>query len=96
MRLTYHPEAESELIEAALFYENRVPTLGAQFLDLADRSVLMIQETPERFRVVEGDVRRLIMNRFPYSIYFRAVAGEIRILAFTHQSRHPEYWRDRL
>ena len=32
MRLIYHPEAETELTEAARFYEERVPTLGAQFL----------------------------------------------------------------
>jgi hypothetical protein len=28
MRLIYHPDAESELIEAARYYEGRVATLG--------------------------------------------------------------------
>ena len=32
MRLIYHSKAEAELIEAAQFYEARVPQLGAQFL----------------------------------------------------------------
>jgi len=44
MRLIYHPHAEAELIEAAQFYERRVPTLGAQFLDAADRAIRTIQE----------------------------------------------------
>jgi hypothetical protein len=37
MRLIYHPDAESELIEAARYYEIRVATLGIQFLNEADR-----------------------------------------------------------
>lgn len=39
MRLIYHPDAEAELIKAAQFYERRVSTLGAQFLDTADRAI---------------------------------------------------------
>lgn len=66
MRLIYHPEAELELIEAARFYENRVHTLGRQFLDMADDAVNRIQTAPERFRVVEDDISCMIMNRFPY------------------------------
>jgi len=37
MRLIYHPDAEAELIEAAQFYEQRVPVLGVDFLDAADQ-----------------------------------------------------------
>jgi len=96
MRLTYHPEAELELIEAARFYEKRVATLGAEFLDLVDESVRQIQGSPQGFRVVEGDVRLFIMKRFPFSIYFRIMLAEIRILAFKHHSRQPDYWRLRL
>jgi len=48
MSLIYHPDAEAELIEAAQFYERRVPTLDAQFLDAADRGIGVIQEAPDR------------------------------------------------
>jgi len=96
MRLIYHPGDELELIKAARFYENRLLTLGRQFLDIADEAVTRIQTSPERFRVVEDEVRCLIMNRFPYSIYCRLSSDEIRILAVMHQSRHPDYWRGRL
>jgi hypothetical protein len=65
MRLTYHPDAESELIEAAQYYERRVATLGVQFLDDADRAVSMILETPQRWRIIEEDVRSYLMPRFP-------------------------------
>jgi plasmid stabilization system protein ParE len=96
MRLIYHPDAEAELIEAAQFYEGRVLTLGAQFLDAVDRAIAVIQEAPDRWRTIEPDIRGYLMPRFPYAIYYRALPDEIRILAFKHHSRHPSYWRYRM
>ena len=96
MRLIYHPEAEAELIEAARFYEARVPELGAQFLTAADEALSILRDAPDRWRVIEADVRRHAMRRFPYFIYYRLLPGELRILAFAHHRRHPDYWRERL
>ena len=96
MRLIYHPDAEAELIEAAQFYERRVSTLGGQFLDAADHAIGVIQDAPARWRIIEADVRRYLMPRFPYAIYYRALPDEIRVLAFKHHSRHLDYWRYRL
>lgn len=96
MRLTYHPNAEEELIQAAQFYERRIPTLGAQLLDAIDRATSAIQEAPERCSIIEADVGRYSMRRFPYATYYRVLPGELRILAFKHHSRHPNYWSSRL
>ena len=96
MRLIHHPDAEAELIEAAQFYERRVPRLGAQFLDAADVAIRVIQETPERWSIIEANVRRYLMPRFPYAIYYCILFDELRILSFKHHSRHPDYWRYRL
>src|SRR5262245_27620281 len=96
MRLIHHPDAEAELIEAARFYERRVPGLGAQFLEAVDAGVGVIQQAPQCWRVLDADVRRFLMPRFPYAIYSRVLPDELRILAFKHHSRHPDYWRYRL
>jgi hypothetical protein len=96
MRVIYHPEAAKELIEAAQFYEERVRGLGTEFLDAADRAVGVILNAPERWRVLESDVRQYLMPRFPYAVYYRVLRDHIRVLAFKHHSRHPSYWRDRL
>ena len=96
MRLIYHPDAETELIEAARYYESRVATLGVQFLDDAERAVCIILETPQRWRIIQEDVRSYLMPRFPYAIYYREIADRIHILAFKHHSRHPAYWRYRI
>jgi toxin ParE1/3/4 len=96
MRLIYHLDAETELIEAAQYYEHRVATLGVRFLDDADAAVSMIRDAPERWRIIERDVRSYLMPRFPYSVYYRAFSDHVRILAFKHHSRHPDYWRYRV
>lgn len=96
MRLIYHPDAEVELIQAARFYESRVSTLGSEFLDAADRAIAVIVEAPDRWSIIEADVRRYLMPRFPYAVYYRVFPDHIRILAFKHHSRYPDYWRYRL
>jgi len=96
MRLIYHPDAETELIEAAKYYENCVVMLGVQFLDEANRAVAIILEAPGRWRIIEDGVRSYLMPRFPYAIYYRDYSDRLHILAFKHHSRHPDYWRYRI
>jgi len=95
MRLIYHPHAERELIEAAQYYETRMPTLGVQFLDESDQAGRKILNAPERWRIIEQDVRCYLMPRFPYAIYYRVYPDRVHILAFKHHRRHPDYWRYR-
>jgi plasmid stabilization system protein ParE len=96
MHLIYHPDAEAELTDAARFYEQRVLALGSRFLDDVDQAIGVILNAPERWRIIEADVRRYLMPRFPYGIYYRVCSDQVRILAFKHHSRHPAYWRYRL
>jgi plasmid stabilization system protein ParE len=96
MRLIYHPHAESELIEAARYYESCVATLGVQFLNEADRAVALILQAPERWRIIEKGVRSYSMPRFPYAVYYRDFPDLLHILAFKHHRRHPDYWRYRI
>jgi plasmid stabilization system protein ParE len=96
MRVIYHPDAEAELIEAAKFYEGRVPALGTQFLDDIDHAISVILAAPDRWSVVEKDVRRYLIPRFPYAIYYRVLADDLRVLAFKRHRRHPDYWRYRI
>jgi plasmid stabilization system protein ParE len=96
MRVIFHPEAESEMIDSARFYERRVPGLGAEFLDAIDEAVRDVLEAPLRWRAVEGEVRRYLLGRFPFSLLYRVLADHLRILAVKHHSRHPGYWQERM
>ncbi|CAN5911768.1 hypothetical protein BH23PLA1_BH23PLA1_16260 [soil metagenome] len=96
MRLTYHPEAEAEVIEAAEFYEARSQGLGGRFLQEFDLAVAEVQASPDLWPVVEGDLRCHTLRRFPFGIYSRVLPDELRILVVKHHRRHPDYWRHRL
>jgi len=95
MRLIYHPHARAELVEAVTYYEDRLPGLGARLRDDANQAAIGILKWQLRWRIIEGEVRRALMARFPFAIY-RVFPDHIQILAFKHHKRHPDYWRYRL
>ena len=96
MTVTYHPEAEAELLEAARYYEDRMPGLGHRFLREFDEALEKVAIAPERWQLVEGTIRRYSMRRFPYGIYYRMNHDELRVLVVKHHHRHPDYWKARL
>ena len=95
LAVIYHPEAEAEIIEAALFYNERVPRLGVDFLDEIDQGIAAILDQPTLWRAVEEDIRRYLIKRFPYAIMYRIELNNIRVLAVAHHSRSPGYWKHR-
>ena len=96
MRVEYHPAVQAELDEILNFYEGRRPGLGREFLDEFERLVLRVAATPRRWMAIEADIRRALMPRFPYVIYFREVASDrLRITVVKYARRHPGYGRDR-
>lgn len=91
MKLIYHSAAEAELIGAARFYESQVSGLGRQFLEEFEHCVGVILESPTRWRTVSGDLRRYLMPRFPYGLYYRIEGDDVRLLVVKHHSQHPDY-----
>ena len=96
MKVEYYPAVHDEVRQIRDYYEERSPGLGAAFVDEFERQVLRVAAEPERWMVVSGEIRRCLMRRFPYVIYFRRVgADRLRITVVKHQRRHPEYGSDR-
>ncbi len=96
MRVEYHPAIEHELREIIEYYNECTQGLGAEFLNEFERQVLKIASMPTRWMTVETDVRRSLMKRFPYVIYFRALEDDVlRITVIKHQRRHPDYGQGR-
>lgn len=96
MKIEYHPALGSELEDVRDYYEEKSTGLGRDFVDEFERQVLTIAAMPERWMVVERDIRRALMKRFPYVIYFRILDNEaIRITVVKHEKRHPAYGRQR-
>ncbi len=95
MNVQFHPEAERELEEAESYYAEIRSDLAVGFIAEVGRAILRIQEEPDRYAVVEQNIRHVRLRRFPHAVYFRAESDLIIILAIHHPRRHPERWRER-
>ena len=96
MKYSLHPEAQSDLREAAGFYrEHADNVLALSFLGEFERAVDMLLRHPALGALWRNGKRRYGMQRFPYSLIYTTAGEEIRILAVAHYSRRPGYWRDR-
>ena len=89
-------QAALDVEEAASWYESRRPGLGLRFLDELDYVLKRVTAAPFQFPVIHSGVRRALLNRFPYSVYFLACDDEVEVLAVLHQHRHPDTWGSRL
>ena len=96
MRLEFHPEAELELIEAALRYELEVPGLGERFESEVRRATDLLLDHPDIGQLVDPDLRQLVLPRFPFTLIYSATLDVLRIEVVAHQSRLPGYWRERI
>ena len=95
LEVRIRPEAELDLADATLWYEERRSELGRQFLDEAASTFSLIAETPHLYPIVHRNTRRALMHRFPFGIYYQVEATAVVILAVMHGSRHPHRWKRR-
>ena len=91
----FHPDAESEMIEAAAHYEAQQPDLGRRFLASVQDADNRIVLNPHLYQVVEGDVRRCLTKTFPFGVLFRERPDQVVIMAVMHMHRDPDYWKSR-
>ena len=69
-RTFVRPEAQADIREDARWYETREAGLGLRFVREVRESLRRIADSPLRFPIVDKDVRRALLHKFPYSIYF--------------------------
>jgi plasmid stabilization system protein ParE len=96
MRLIFHPAAELEFTEAAIYYQENSPGLGAEFIEEIKYSLDLIRRNPDIFPTIDRGVRRILIRRFPFAILFRRSEDSVFILAIMHLHRNPEYWKRRI
>jgi toxin ParE1/3/4 len=91
------PDAEAELQAAAIWYEEKRPGLGIEFVAVVDKAFDSILENPEACPVWRADrpYRKRFLKRFPYVAFFRIDAATVEIVAVAHAKRRPGYWLDR-
>lgn len=96
MKYAFHPEARAEFLAAIDFYEDREPGLGSDFAIEVHSIIENVLSFPNAWPILEDDIRRCQIRRFPYGIIYAQDEDVIFILAVMHLHRDPVYWKDRL
>lgn len=92
-RLISEPQADLDIEAAFDWYENERPGLGLEFLDELRASYGRIADGPLKYQDLRGGIRRALLRRFPYAVYF-AVEGEVAvILTVLRASEDPAKWQ---
>ena len=96
----FHSGAAEEYLAATQYYLEHVsPLIAAAFVAEVEVAIQILLDAPMRWAVIEEpQIRRYLLTRFPYSIYYRwePEQGRVSIYAVMHSSRRPSYWRERL
>ena len=93
--LAFRRQARQEFDAAGDWYERERPGLGQAFLAEVERVLQRVVSNPEAFPEVLEGVRKAVIKRFPYCLYFRVRGEAIVVLAVFHAARNPAVWRTR-
>jgi toxin ParE1/3/4 len=96
--LIFRPEAEADLMEAALWYEGCEKDLGLQLLiEVREASERALKEPSIHLCLRrQPEVRRILTRRFPYRVFFIVRPDAIVVFAVLHAARDPRLWVERL
>jgi toxin ParE1/3/4 len=94
MKYEFHPAALQEYAEAVQFFAQQ--DKQQDFIDTIENAIFRVISAPERWPIVEGQIRRYLTIKFSYAILYRVDPDRIVIAAIASCRRDPNYWQERL
>ena len=88
-------EARKEFDEAFDYYEERRPGVGEDFAERVQEVLDRLSLNPKMHAFVRGDIRKAVVKRFPYCVYYRSDDQRVEVIAVFHGSRNPSIWQER-
>ncbi|MCF6355622.1 MAG: type II toxin-antitoxin system RelE/ParE family toxin [Candidatus Polarisedimenticolaceae bacterium] len=95
MSFAFHPEAEKEFNTAIEYYEEAEPGLGYDFAIEVHSTIQRAVSFPKAWTVLDGEIRRSLVRRFPYGVLYSEEKGDLYIVAIMNLHRDPDYWKRR-
>jgi len=91
-RLELRPEASADVAEAFSWYEQQRAGLGGELEAELTRTFGYLTDMPLASRLVHRTLRRALVRRFPFSVYYSVTGDLIEVRAVLHYRRHPSTW----
>ncbi len=95
MEVKFNELAVREMNDAIAYYELQYSGLGAAFKVEIKKAISRIIKYPKAWPTVDEDIRKYILHKYPYNIYYSLEKDHLYIIAIAHQHRKPTYWIDR-
>jgi plasmid stabilization system protein ParE len=89
------PAAEADIADTYRWYEAQRSGLGEAFRHAIDIAVASLEATPEAYAVLHRSMRRVLLPKFPYGLYYVLVDDQPVVVGCIHAKRHPRVWRTR-
>lgn len=86
-RVLIRPPAERDLEGAKGHYNQQRTGLGDEFLASISEAMERLEQHPERYRVLYKNFRRILVERFPYRIFYQIKGDIIIVFRVLHHSR---------
>jgi toxin ParE1/3/4 len=91
-RLKFSARAVREVGAAYEWYEAQSPGLGLEFELAFELQLKRLEQVPLLYPEVVAGVRRTLLPRFPYGVFYVVRGDLVHILAVIHHSRNPKRW----
>ena len=95
VRIEFTTEASEDVAEAFSWYERQRRGLGREFEEELDRAFAIVRSMPTTGSPVHRMLRRSLMARFPFALYYAIEAELVVVHAVLHHRRDPRTWRRR-
>lgn len=90
--LKFSSRALRETGEAQEWYELQSPGLGDEFIAAMELQLKPLEQAPLLYAEVIPNVRRALLPRFPYGLFYTVWGNLVHILAVLHDVRNPSRW----
>ena len=90
--VVYRRKVGRDLSAGFGYYEGQTEGLGEEFLTAVDSTFDAIDGYPQMFAQVHGEVRRALVSRFPYAVFYRVESKRVVVLTVLHTARDPNLW----
>ncbi|MDX9771709.1 MAG: type II toxin-antitoxin system RelE/ParE family toxin [Tenuifilaceae bacterium] len=94
-KLIINPFAEQDILDAQDWYNDQTENFGSELVQEIKHTIHSIEVNPLQFPEVKRNIRRAIVNGFPYSVFYTINKSVIIVFALFHHSRNPRIWRKR-
>ncbi|MGH8582095.1 MAG: type II toxin-antitoxin system RelE/ParE family toxin [Gammaproteobacteria bacterium] len=90
--VVFRRRVQSDLAAAFDWYEGQKAGLGEGFLSAVQSTFISVEFYPEMFASVHGEVRRAVVSRFPFAVFYVVEPKSVVVLRVLHTARDPELW----